>query len=403
MTQALFDAGRHEALAGAPWSEAAARAGIDRIVADACARFDPQTLWPRHPRDVEKGEPDLPAASLYHGAAGVIWALDHLRERGHGGRDFDAAKPGLVAHSQRFAQACGTGRASYLLGEAGVRLLEWKATRSEASAEALHALVESNLRNPTLEFLWGSPGTLTAALHMLEASGEARWQEIFERGIEILWQQMERASGHDAVWLWAQDLYGRQRRWLGAGHGFAGNLLPVLRGARWLAGSRVDAFEARALRTLRASAMIDGDRVNWEPVFDPASHGLSSRPIVQDCHGAPGIVCRLAGCRSPALREWLRRGAELVWAAGPLKKGAGLCHGTAGNGYALLKLHRVTGDALWQTRARAFAMHALAQVEREADERGQRWPSLWTGDLGVALYLSACLTGDDRFPTLDVF
>jgi hypothetical protein len=48
-------------------------------------------------------------------------------------------------------------------------------------------------------------------------------------------------------------------------------------------------------------------------------------------------------------------------------------------------------------------MHALAQVEREADERGQRWPSLWTGDLGVALYLSACLTGDDRFPTLDVF
>jgi hypothetical protein len=33
-----------------------------------------------------------------------------------------------------------------------------------------------------------------------------------------------------------------------------------------------------------------------------------------------------------------RAGGELTWRAGPLAKGANLCHGTAGNGYAFLAL-----------------------------------------------------------------
>jgi len=28
---------------------------------------------------------------------------------------------------------------------------------------------------------------------------------------------------------------------------------------------------------------------------------------------------------------------------------------------------------------------------------------VWTGDLGLALYLSSCLRADPAFPTLDVF
>ncbi len=66
---------------------------------------------------------------------------------------------------------------------------------------------------------------------------------------------------------------------------------------------------------------------------------------MQDCHGAPGIVCQLAGCRSPVLRALLIEAAEAVWRAGLLAKGAGLCHGTAGNGFALFKAHVMTGDA----------------------------------------------------------
>lgn len=93
----------------------------------------------------------------------------------------------------------------------------------------------------------------------------------------------------------------------------------------------------------------------------------------------------------------------MTWQAGPLKKGANLCHGTAGNGYAFLKLHERTGDELWLHRARAFAMHAIERVERTTAHYGRGRHTLWTGDLGTALYLSSCITASAAFPTLDTF
>ena len=77
--------------------------------------------------------------------------------------------------------------------------------------------------------------------------------------------------------------------------------------------------------------------------------------------------------------------------------------GTGGNGYAFLKLYRRFGDPRWLERARAFAMHGIAQVEAAFAQHGQARHSLWTGDPGFAIYLLDCLEGTDRFPTLDVF
>ena len=87
---------------------------------------------------------------------------------------------------------------------------------------------------------------------------------------------------------------------------------------------------------------------------------------------------------------------------GPLTKGASLCHGTAGNGYAFLKLFARTGNPLWLERARAFAMVAVEQVEAARAALGRGRYSLWTGDIGTALYLRACLVEDATFPTIDV-
>jgi hypothetical protein len=96
-------------------------------------------------------------------------------------------------------------------------------------------------------------------------------------------------------------------------------------------------------------------------------------------------------------------GGELTWRAGPLAKGSGLCHGTAGNAYAFLVLHRRTGDELWLDRARAFAMHTIGQVERERKVVGRGRYSLFTGDIGVALFLRHLLDGEHRFPTMGPF
>jgi hypothetical protein len=52
-------------------------------------------------------------------------------------------------------------------------------------------------------------------------------------------------------------------------------------------------------------------------------------------------------------------------------------------------------------RARRFAMHAIEQERKERARVGRGRYTLFTGDLGVALYLKACLSGDPAFPTID--
>ena len=49
------------------------------------------------------------------------------------------------------------------------------------------------------------------------------------------------------------------------------------------------------------------------------------------------------------------RCGECIWQKGLLKKGPGICHGVAGNGYAFLLLYRMTRDSLHLQRARCFA------------------------------------------------
>jgi len=126
----------------------------------------------------------------------------------------------------------------------------------------------------------------------------------------------------------------------------------------------------------------------------------TAEPKLQWCQGAPGIVVSAWDYLD---EELLLAGAELVWQAGAHReeKGHGICHGTAGNGFALLKAFARTGDERWLERARRFAVHALAQAERLAAANGRRRYSLWTGDVGTALFAAACVDADARYPVLD--
>jgi lantibiotic modifying enzyme len=196
--------------------------------------------------------------------------------------------------------------------------------------------------------------------------------------------------------LWTQDLYGRQEQYLGPAHGFAGCVLA-------LAHEPSEELNRRASDAFRRYAVQEDGLANW-PALAGADLVTRQKDIrMQWCHGAPGMVASLAEI-APADDEHERlllAGGELTWRAGPLKKGANLCHGTAGNGLAFLKLFRRTGDELWLERARAFAMHAAAQVERERRALGRGHYSLWTGDPGTALYLALCLDGGAALPGLD--
>ena len=394
MGDVLYDPTRHEALTDTAWDEARARAAIDAIAADVDASFDEHSLWPKHPLDAGPGPSSL--KSLYHGAAGVIWAQVHLAGQGVAeARAWSGFAAALVEH-YRAAPDTQPPMPSFWLGEVGVLFGAWRLDRGAVDIEGLYRLIENNRDNLANEPLLGAPGTMLAALFIHQATGEARWRGLFDAEVAALMARWERFETIGCS-LWRQDLFGEVVDQIGAGHGMAGNASSILRG-----GSN-HAARALAAEALRATAIERGDVVNWPQYAITPRRGRTD-VLVQWCHGAPGMITSLsAALDDDESDRLLRAGGELTWRAGPLAKGPGLCHGTTGNGYAFLELFRRTGDQLWLDRARRFAMHGLEQSERMAAHYGRRRYSLWTGDSGVATYLHSCLTGRAGMPLLDVF
>ncbi|HEU4538921.1 MAG TPA: LanC-like protein [Polyangiaceae bacterium] len=403
---ALYDPGLHQALLDIPWQADAARGAVERIVADARAAFTPEGLWPAHPGDLDEGEvgPHMP---LYFGAAGVVWALDHLVREGAAppGPTFAERLPDIlqrnreVMASELWRKSLGPSwqTRSWLLGDAGVLFTEWKTSASDAALSALADVVAANSDDPSRELMMGAAGTMLPAHWLYRAKGEGRWAELYRAGARALAASLahDAAAGAD---LWTQNVFGQLVRYLGPVHGFAGNAFALIAGRELLDAGAWAPLAARFARTFEVTARRGPAGANW-PAF------IGQRPekplLVQHCHGAPGMVTGLAGLPEP-IDELLIAAGELTWAAGPLAKGPSLCHGTAGNGFAFLKLFERTRDEAWLARARAFAMHAIAQSERAAAELGRRRYSLWTGDLGLACFLSECLRESARFPTFDV-
>jgi hypothetical protein len=397
----LFEAERHEALAGTPWDETRVGAALERILDDTHQAYQgPEQLWAIHPIDVSDERPPI-LLPLYYGAAGVIWALRHL---GAARRDYLPAVETLLERNRADNLRLANRKLpSFFVGDAGILMLHWVLAPSRALEREIAATIEANFEHPTNGFAWGAPGTMRASLFMHERTGDELWADLFRRNAELLWRGLawdENLGCH----LWTQQLYGNIDRFVGALHGFAGNAFALMSGLDLLPGERRNELLDRVRRTLAATAQREDGFANWELCARPSNHPGMSHLRVQFCTGAPGMAALLAGLpRDAATDELLAAAGELCWAAGPLVKLPSLCHGVPGTGYAFLKLHARTGDPKWLLRARAFAMHAISQNERFTQQYSQRKHSLWTGDLGLATYLHDCLRGKGEIPLMDVF
>jgi lantibiotic modifying enzyme len=389
----LYRAEAFEPLTQEPWDEARVREAIQAIVADADdALRGPRLLWRADAWDGWHGT--SPMKNLYVGAAGVLWALDELRRRGLAETRLDLADLALRTLELFRARPdfikgmkLPEPRESSLFhGETGILLVAWRLAPSDELADDLYERVRANVDNDAEEVMWGTPGTLIAAQAMLGWTAGERWRDAWRESAEALWAR------RDGEGLWTQRLYGHEVRSLTPPHGLVGNvqaLLPLLD------AERRGQLERQTNELLARTAVVEDGLANWPPRDRPELPGPDGQIRVQWCAGAPGIVVAAADYLD---EELLLAGAELAWQAGPpqMEKGPGICHGTAGNGYAFLKVFERTGDERWLDRARRFAMHALGQVER----RPRRY-SLWTGDPGVALFAADCFEGRGRYPVLD--
>jgi hypothetical protein len=399
----LYEAERHEPLTTSAWDERTARACIDEILSDAIDRFSARDLWPAHPLD--SFSPDA-CWNLYVGAAGTIWALHRLSRNPDCLPNFSNVVPGLLDPNRNWIlNVKGAGldlcTAGLLTADTGILLVQAILDGTETVAVQLGDAIDANRDNPVREFMWGSPGTMLASLWLYEWTGQDIWAERFRRDAGLLWDKLEfveEAGCH----LWVQNLYGHQAPHLGAVHGFAGNAFAAIRGWPLLSNAEQSRWAQQLADSLRRTARLEDHCATWPQSIGRHRPGRTAQ-LVQHCHGAPGIVNCFAAFPDHGIDDLLVGAGELTWQAGPPRKGSGLCHGTAGSGYAFLKLFRRTRDQRWLARARCFAMHAIEQHRHDAVKYGQRRYPLWTGDPGLAVYLSNCIAGTDRFPTMDDF
>ena len=393
----LFRPDAFEELTDEAWDDERVRRGIQAIVADAEERFDPVTLWPAEEWDAW-GSP-TPLTGLYCGAAGVVWALDALRRRGHGdvGIDLAAAaqralERGREAPELSEAEDFELPRASdagLFSGETGNLVVAWR-VGGEASLELrIEERILESRESDANEVMWGAPGGLLAARALLEWTENERWAKVWRATADAVWE------ARDEDGLWTQRLFGNTGRGLGPAHGLVGITRALLGGGDLLPPARRGQLRAGTEAALERNAVREESLANW-PVRDGGALEDNDARL-QWCHGAPGIVISTADFLPD---ELLVAGASLVWHAGPfgLEKGSSLCHGTAGNGYAFLKAFERMGDEEWLDRARRFAVHALGQVRS-----GTGHYSLWTGDLGVAIFAADCLDGTTLYPVLETW
>jgi hypothetical protein len=390
----LYEPVQFEPLTDEPWDPARVDEAIAAIVADADAAFGSEALWPVYEWD--GWEESLPAKNLYVGAAGVIWAVDALCRRHHVESSLDLAGAALrMLELERaesdFMADLRAGEthahpAALLRGQTGPLLVAFRLAPDPTLADDLYVLVRANVTNATDDIMWGAPGTLLAALAMAEWTGEARWQGAARESAAAL----RTRRGDDGLWRQDDDYRG-----LGTLHGAAGNTLALL------LLEPDDALAADTASVLASTAFREDGLANWPGSPRLQLAGTDGRIRLQWCTGAPGIV---AGASEYLDEELLLAAAELIWQAGAHgdEKGHGICHGTSGNGFALLKAFARTGDDLWLERARRFAVHALRQAERLRATNGRGRYSLWTGDVGTALFAAACLDADARYPIIDV-
>jgi len=400
----LFDKIRHETLTNSSWNETSVQSEIASIIDDIEQSLSTNTCWPTHPLDAESYSKTGPKWSAYAGASGTVHALQILSRYGYQVNDLTHLLPTI--HKSFLIKPDVSVEPGLQLGEIGILMPAILAQpENKALEEKIIQCMKATIDLPLYEITSGQSGMMHAALALYRKTGKACWSNLYIKGARALLDSWQKDI-ETGEWLWESQVFGFKRRYYGACHGVAGNANILLQGIELLEKYDAKLIIERTVSTLDISVIQDEKLANWIHFVKPNIQKM----LVQWCHGAAGIITAMSKTPdidspfSKLLDELLEKAGELVWQAGPLKKGSNICHGTSGNGYAFLYLYHRWGDAIWLERARKFAMHSIEQCQEARLKYGQGRYSLWTGDAGLAIYLHHCLDPEKAaIPGLDLF
>src|SRR5262249_15562011 len=144
----------------------------------------------------------------------------------------------------------------------GMAMVAMRLAPSDPLADLVYERASANTTLPIRELMWGLPGSMLACVHMDEMNHETRWRSLFEEQAARLLGEIEET---DMGPLWMQDLYGRHVRYLGPVHGFTGNMIPLMKGWRWLTAEQRARVAEIVPRALAANAWHCETGVTWMP------------------------------------------------------------------------------------------------------------------------------------------
>ena len=339
-------------------------------------------------------QPELlpaPRCSVNYGAAGIALALcriamaredpavlaaaDHWATLAVRDLDCDDA---LVSDALDITPAV-TGRVSPYHRASGVhcvRALVAAAMGNETvqvrAVEAFLAAADGGGDDPDLTL--GRSGVLIACALLRDVSGppaQAQLDRFAGATVDDIWRDLDArppaGSAGDAGYA-------------GIAHGWAGYAYAALLWAD-AAGAVVPAGVRPRLDELAALAVPVGRGLAW-PVRAGRGAGGRADTMAGWCHGSAGYVHLWLAAAAAFGDDWRELAVGAGWHAWEARDRVGsLCCGLGGGAYAMLALHRATGDDEWLRRAEQLADAAVFGI----DPFNLPPHSLWKGFTGLAV------------------
>lgn len=299
-------------------------------------------------------------ASVYTGTSGIALLYLHLMDvslfkdkgvlLGNGLRHVEKVLPYLS--KKRYTFLCGD------TGPLAVGAVLYHRINTEEKKNDLIKRIEKFSRrvsavdpNEYNELLYGRAGYLFTLLFMRKYLGESSVRD--ERVKEVVSAIIHAGKTHSHKIRHKSPLYyeWHDKAYVGSAHGFAGILYMLLQAKDFLTDDEMNQVVKPSVDYVFSLKFPSGNF--------PSSLGNNTDKLIHWCHGASGVIhLMLLAYEVFGDLKYLtaaKECGEVIWERGLLKKGYGICHGVAGNGYGFLRLFQVTKDEKYLYRAIKFA------------------------------------------------
>ncbi|XP_011308985.1 lanC-like protein 2 [Fopius arisanus] len=185
-----------------------------------------------------------------------------------------------------------------------------------------------------------------------------------------------------------------EKEYLGGAHGIAGILYVLLQAREYLTDAQLNDEIKPSIDYLITLRFSSGNF--------PSSIGNKADRLVHWCHGAPSMTMLFTLAfeifKEEKYLNVAKSCGEIIWERGLLKKGCGICHGTAGNAYTFLNLYQQTQDIKYLYQAATFAEWCFS-YEKYQNRIPDRPFSLFEGLAGIIYFLIDLATpSTGKFP-----